>query len=172
MRSATNFLIHDYFIAKFQLTRSIRSATRACGQTYHRTFHFNSRAPCGARPRRLKPAKACRKFQLTRSVRSATNTLTTSPRTLRISTHALHTERDHSIIGFMPRPYNFNSRAPCGARRQRARRTYLRCPFQLTRSIRSATMYNDNSQPVTPKKTQPCRNMMKKAPKQALFHAV
>ena len=103
-------------------------------------FHFNSRAPCGARRRRRFPLRATHKFQLTRSMRSAT--LRCYPQSvgvtisthalhaerdlakrllnarLTISTHALHAERDYYYTIFATVTINFNSRAPCGARHE------------------------------------------------------
>ena len=105
-------------------------------------YHFNSRAPCGARPN-LTPYSVLKNgFQLTCPMRGTTETYyyitisgtfqltcpmrgTTIMATVfwflhRISTHVPHAGHDDSTrvpcVGF----YNFNSRAPCGARPARS----------------------------------------------------
>ena len=139
MRSATKFAGRDRIVQKFQLTRSMRCAT--------------SRNP-------IQDAKAD-KFQLTRSMRSATPRRSDDNGGQCISTHTLHAERDFpihkEIVGFVisthtlhaerDRKYtpmksgvqNFNSHAPCGARRLQGFPDGWTDIFQLTRSMRSAT---------------------------------
>ncbi len=105
--------------AKFQSTRSARSATTSCKSA---CFHPNQ-------------------FQSTRSARSATQKSDLQPSHEQISIHALREERDDAGItlsgdGIL----DFNPRAPRGARHFLVIRQFLLHQFQSTRSARSATI--------------------------------
>ena len=78
--------------------------------------NFNSRAPCGARHRRLRRRTARSGFQLTCPVRGTTQTFETTDGAVRISTHVPHAGHDRALGRHVVRQDNFNSRAPCGAR--------------------------------------------------------
>ena len=78
---------------------------------------FNSRAPCGARPPRLR--SSC-------------------PHTA-ISTHVPHAGHDEEAETKIRQVTNFNSRAPCGARRLPHARLVNRRVFQLTCPMRGTT---------------------------------
>jgi len=127
------------------------------------SFHFNPRAPCGAR-RYVQTAYQCKlkRFQSTRSVRSATNhgdfgaklfayfnpRAPCGARPCRIcsvnavgliSIHALRAERDQTDSPGSGDNRNFNPRAPCGARQCIVKSQGQHEGFQSTRSVRSAT---------------------------------
>ncbi len=81
----------------FQLTRPMRGATPARPLVRRHRRHFNSHAPCGARPRRCRASAS-------RAV---------------ISTHTPHAGRDGITVDIWSVGGDFNSHAPCGARRCR-----------------------------------------------------
>ena len=129
-------LDHD---AGFQSTRPVRGATsiahdrlarhwisihapRAGRDAVRRTRlcprrHFNPRAPCGARLKKLQAGDVHDKFQSTRPVRGATTIKPNSKPQQGISIHAPRAGRDD--FGYAQQRYrkDFNPRAPCGARR-------------------------------------------------------
>ncbi len=101
--------------------------------------HFNSRAPCGARQSEY--------TEVIGTITISTHALRVERdiergvfcRYLNISTHALRVERDRGLRIKKEGKIDFNSRAPCGARLLTLKRKPLRRPFQLTRSVWSAT---------------------------------
>ena len=135
----------------FQSTRPVRGATRSglCGDRPQ--WHFNPRAPCGARPtravrfcipcyfnprapcgarlRRYPPREKKHKFQSTRPVRGATRAHLRAAGGVHISIHAPRAGRDAAANATNAIPPNFNPRAPCGARQRsshrRCRDTYF-----------------------------------------------
>ena len=104
------------------------------------TGHFNPRAPCGARPRRLirptprptfqstRPVRGATifspasvllaLFQSTRPVRGATSKKPITELRCQISIHAPRAGRDCSDVARCSCQRDFNPRAPCGARPQ------------------------------------------------------
>ena len=126
---------------RFQPTRPLRGATVLCGGDGQWLNYFNPRAPCGARPKKVRFTLCQRmQFQPTRPLRGATSIVpgvrpivsisTHAPLAGRdeksapttgityISTHAPLAGRDPLRLSARRRPTsNFNPRAPCGARR-------------------------------------------------------
>ena len=123
---------------------------------------FNSRAPCGARRIRARTVISLQKFQLTCPVRGTTTGFPRLCSALMISTHVPRAGHDiwrttHSngrnefqltcpVRGTTGMGYtvcdifaNFNSRAPCGARRLTGGRIYAIIKFQLTCPVRGTT---------------------------------
>ena len=78
-------------------------------------------------------------FQLTRPMRGATPCFDSRFLLQKISTHAPHAGRDIIIVSVFDDFFNFNSRAPCGARPREAYRAKQEQEFQLTRPMRGAT---------------------------------
>ena len=103
--------------AKFQSTRSLRSATAQAPAFRPAYLHFNPRAPCGARHQRGRGGYRHGHF---------------NPRAPCGARREFDTMIGE-IIG------NFNPRAPCGARLCRVEVAEARHGFQSTRSLRSAT---------------------------------
>ena len=124
--------------------------------------HFNPRAPCGARrtctfvassrvlfqpTRPLRGATEgdggktleIRGFQPTRPLRGATRHRRPEPVHGGISTHAPLAGRDPSARIVLRRHWNFNPRAPCGARPRSTRSSATPSLFQPTRPLRGAT---------------------------------
>ena len=123
--------------------------------------YFNPRAPCGARLRRIDLCFDVIIFQPTRPLRGATffefilnlpfSISTHAPLAGRdaisvlvagdrlISTHAPLAGRDYHSMAARRQGYDFNPRAPCGARLQQRTSLRIPCPFQPTRPLRGAT---------------------------------
>ena len=125
----------------FQSTRPVRGATQAaagrdsqgqisihapragrdlrCHRQGGRPFHFNPRAPCGARPPPEQSQPLAETFQSTRPVRGATPS------------------------GDQPgnNHHDFNQRAPCGARQTFLFDKFATYLFQSTRPVRGATKW-------------------------------
>ena len=84
-------------------------------------MHFNPRAPCGARPDFLQRCRIKILFQSTRPLRGATAYFYQTVFLCPISIHAPLAGRDLRILrSHLTSHTDFNPRAPCGARRQRA----------------------------------------------------
>ena len=64
--------------------------------------HFNSHAPCGARPLARKHSERSKKFQLTRPLRGATHALRGIIQIQGISTHTPLAGRDVKILYTLP----------------------------------------------------------------------
>ena len=104
-------------------------ARRHIGRTASRVYNFNPRAPCGARLFHGKPQSVSNIFQSTRPLRGATTATVTfltedlfqSTRPLRGATVRI-VPKDQTI-------YNFNPRAPCGARHTLPTPTYIVSDF-------------------------------------------
>ena len=79
-------------------------------------FDFNPRAPCGARPIQGNGQTVVCLFQSTRPVRGATASLRPMWTWVTISIHAPRAGRDPSASVSRAGRWNFNPRAPCGAR--------------------------------------------------------
>ena len=123
----------------FQSTRSLRSATFAPTSSSAAPYHFNPRAPYGARLQQYSPPALYHKFQSTRSLRSATIVRAHRKIAVVISIHALLTERDkirgetqftqrisiHALLTERDNPHHARARGGKA--------------FQSTRSLRSAT---------------------------------
>ena len=150
-------------MAVFQSTRPVRGATSGRYRCSWIRYHFNPRAPCGARPEYRHCTGAGGRFQSTRPVRGATAHIVGTVPGLLISIHAPRAGRDarrnakqcqrRGISIHAPRAGrdgrrqsaacrwpDFNPRAPCGARpqsRPAAARSSRR--FQSTRPVRGAT---------------------------------
>ena len=126
-----------------------------------RVVNFNPRAPCGARPPIVPSVQHHRQFQSTRPVRGATprifpllgERLFQSTRPVRgatlpdqrkttdtiISIHAPRAGRDPSASVSRAGRWNFNPRAPCGARLVTSTYSDAATLFQSTRPVRGAT---------------------------------
>ena len=72
-------------------------------------------------------------------MRGATPTVEEDDPNASISTHAPHAGRDRKEKVKMRKDSNFNSRAPCGARRRIPLHCDFHDGFQLTRPMRGAT---------------------------------
>ena len=152
---------HPGFQHPFQLTCPVRGTTRVlisrsvglyisthvphaghdCRRTGGRRLHrnFNSRAPCGARPVGAVPTFVLRGFQLTCPMRGTTLLRNYGVSEASISTHVPHAGHD-GWTEIAPQLFaNFNSRAPCGARRSDHRRESDGGQFQLTCPMRGTT---------------------------------
>ena len=89
-----------------------RSSPRTCS----RARHFNPRAPCGARRPRNVHFRLDNVFQSTRPVRGATTGDDLSAVVVVISIHAPRAGRDERYHAVDTALFDFNPRAPCGAR--------------------------------------------------------
>ena len=101
--------------------------------------NFNPRAPCGARLVHGCFEPCFDEFQSTRPMRGATDGVGGDDHQIGISIHAPHAGRDPSGRWRWARPWNFNPRAPCGARPSRHRSPVMELQFQSTRPMRGAT---------------------------------
>ena len=102
---------------RFQSTRPMRGATSAGADGSGSTSDFNPRAPCGARPGgNTVYMVGDVLFQSTRPMRGATESQEDNYTSLGISIHAPHAGRD--CLRALPswNLFDFNPRAPCGAR--------------------------------------------------------
>ena len=130
----------------FQPTRPLRGATPPSPAIRRATQHFNPRAPCGARPWSMGHCFSHLTFQPTRPLRGATFEDTDATEKIIISTHAPLAGRDQARGGWRgyipisthaplagrdesngnrrPHLYDFNPRAPCGARQQKCTNHY------------------------------------------------
>ena len=151
-------------VTRFQPTRPLRGATRYQQQDQRARQYFNPRAPCGARQDGSLAVETLYLFQPTRPLRGATQRRPAFlVETAGISTHAPLAGRDEEAAQmartrrkFQPtRPlrgatqqggrmswdgYNFNPRAPCGARPPVAQPVGVGKKFQPTRPLRGATL--------------------------------
>ena len=93
--------------------------------------NFNSRAPCGARQETRPFSIKLRRFQLPCPVWGTTVTLCPFFGFQCISTPVPRVGHDDRGRALHLRPPNFNSRAPCGARRGNSCSKRLECRFQL-----------------------------------------
>ena len=119
----------------------MRGATAICALILFLIFHFNPRAPCGAR--------LGWKYTITDKRLISTHAPLAGrdfPRILnagydkKISTHAPLAGRDRRLPARTLRRANFNPRAPCGARQYSGKFTgYIGKVFQPTRPLRGAT---------------------------------
>ena len=101
----------------FQPTRPLRGATAGAGPRTRARPYFNPRAPCGARRRCVFwRAAGMRAFQPTRPLRGATCGRREKRPVHGISTHAPLAGRDLAPTIKLPAFFDFNPRAPCGAR--------------------------------------------------------
>ena len=123
----------------FQSTRPLRGATRPARLCRVCPSYFNPRAPCGARPARRGKRCLLALFQSTRPLRGATLCLASSATSQKISIHAPLAGRDYRIHAFLSSIYNFNPRAPCGARPLPTGHPIFNTRFQSTRPLRGAT---------------------------------
>ena len=82
-------------------------------------MHFNPRAPCGARLVHFTAQIAVYQFQSTRPVRGATIDYYNLLIGGHISIHAPRAGRDNKMCKRSKQMFNFNPRAPCGARQQK-----------------------------------------------------
>ena len=163
MRGATSVAASKpQFREIFQPTRPLRGATWKKSYIPTSCAYFNPRAPCGARLRRISPSTTRRKFQPTRPLRGATHqsgpylrwSLFQPTRPLRgatrgrkshhgqggISTHAPLAGRDPGSSSRRNKYFDFNPRAPCGARLKREKLPEGMTVFQPTRPLRGATI--------------------------------
>ncbi len=81
----------------FQSTRPMRGATYCTPAQRFSGDHFNPRAPCGARPRTVRPRVIILEFQSTRPMRGATFPSLHEDTHAAISIHAPHAGRDGVI---------------------------------------------------------------------------
>ena len=104
------------------------------------TCNFNSHAPCGARRHVIHQFNIIFLFQLTRPLRGATAQLWRGYIRCDISTHTPLAGRDRCVVPLVPVAVDFNSHAPCGARREGRMICAGHKKFQLTRPLRGATL--------------------------------
>ena len=102
---------------QFQSTRPMRGATHRSQCPPPCRWHFNPRAPCGARQRQIQVQLDQIPFQSTRPMRGATT----------------------CYLLYLSTVLNFNPRAPCGARPPRPVEVFAAAGFQSTRPMRGAT---------------------------------
>ena len=165
--------------AAFQSTRPMRGATVCDRVIFLLLIDFNPRAPCGARlPRRRWRQSASRYFnprapcgarhaQLKKVSQGCISIhaphagrdlgLYYKPYCGSISIHAPHAGRDNIGAGRIKGVWNFNPRAPCGARRNRILDMASHIQFQSTRPMRGATSRPGSS-------TRPSRDFNPRAP--------
>ena len=86
----------------------------------------------------MRPRRS-RTFQLTCPMRGTTGDRAPVPDVPFISTHVPHAGHDNDDADAVLRLVDFNSRAPCGARRARSTRQEDRTTFQLTCPMRGTT---------------------------------
>ena len=84
---------------------------------FSKIIYFNPRAPCGARLIFSSTTGIRFAFQSTGSVWSPTRPQHSHAHYLKISIHGLRVEPDIQMIKNLGANFNFNPRAPCGARR-------------------------------------------------------
>ena len=94
----------------------MRGATGARQFKTRRYQHFNPRAPCGARRNQRRRHAFTTLFQSTRPMRGATTCKVLQAFAWDISIHAPHAGRDIRAINHVVYKFDFNPRAPCGAR--------------------------------------------------------
>ena len=139
MRGTTRWLLRDS--PCLNISTHVPHAGHDGGnrQPLHNDRDFNSRAPCGARrpcPRSLPRSSP---FQLTCPMRGTTRWLLRDSPCLNISTHVPHAGHDGGNRQPLHNDRDFNSRAPCGARRPCPRSLPRSSPFQLTCPMRGTT---------------------------------
>ena len=148
----------------------------ATGRSFGRKIqnsHFNSHAPCGARPSRSvifclpfiisthtplagrdiitdENHHCLAAFQLTRPLRGATSGLERQQVKRQISTHTPLAGRDGIRCAILVCAENFNSHAPCGARRIDYQNAIFENGFQLTRPLRGATYIRQRDRQLEP----------------------
>ena len=126
--------------APFQSTRPIRGATGPQWAKSRQRWHFNPRAPYGARPKPLSATRLPPTFQSTRPIRGATLKSAPSIR----SNSQFQSTRPIRGATVWSIPYGgfhnyFNPRAPYGARLSMWHSPSQPAKFQSTRPIRGAT---------------------------------
>ena len=126
-------------LIEFQSTRPVWGATRRRCQISCSSWHFNPRAPCGARPCDFVTGEKADVFQSTRPVWGATSYRHEMDDAAHISIHAPRVGRDDQDISRSPLPGHFNPRAPCGARRFLRTWRERNARFQSTRPVWGAT---------------------------------
>ncbi len=102
--------------------------------------NFNPRAPYGARRHAISKRTVTNKFQSTRPLRGATKSVGDARKLLCISIHAPLTGRDYSGMSISAWRFNFNPRAPYGARPLPKMAKITMITFQSTRPLRGATV--------------------------------
>ena len=152
------------FVNLFQSTRPMRGATGYVEFINGLSENFNPRAPCGARHAKLlRELRESFLFQSTRPMRGATGSFQAQDRAwlgfqstrpmrgatlllllvgallLCISIHAPHAGRDWGLPNCTCYAWDFNPRAPCGARPHSFRALLAPALFQSTRPMRGAT---------------------------------
>ena len=117
----------------------MRGATRSNNALLRENKNFNPRAPCGAR--QLSNARYIpdNTFQSTRPVRGATIWCCLMRELQVISIHAPRAGRDFLFSFVFSNLYDFNPRAPCGARLPIFPGNTITPIFQSTRPVRGAT---------------------------------
>ena len=131
---------------EFQSTRPIRGATRSCWTPAAQSWHFNPRAPYGARHRNYVAPRLTELFQSTRPIRGATGDVCRLHSCADISIHAPHTGRDFSRFWILCSSIQFQSTRPIrGATTPTAGRPANSRKFQSTRPIRGATTTRPHS---------------------------
>ena len=151
------------FFISFPISTHVPRAGHDCNvpRALHLLANFNSRAPCGARrfykifaavgssfqltcpmrgtTRSSSHSHSFWEFQLTCPMRGTTDEQERFINWAEISTHVPHAGHDYFGRGRIVDIPNFNSRAPCGARRAGLRRTSPSSAFQLTCPMRGTT---------------------------------
>ena len=136
---------HDSTIDLRSTARKHFNSRAPCGARPTRLYtrihhlHFNSRAPCGARHEGFERELGIEEFQLTCPMRGTTGRVEIQNLEAGISTHVPHAGHDQMPAYLREVFIDFNSRAPCGARRRLDRREHVNRPFQLTCPMRGTT---------------------------------
>ena len=126
-------------ICPFQSTRPIRGATLAQRRKQSSHKHFNPRAPYGARPFRQCTFHHRDRISIHAPHTGRDSVLGQDLQQLQISIHAPHTGRDLEVLPYLVHDWNFNPRAPYGARQSTIWWCWAARTFQSTRPIRGAT---------------------------------
>ena len=139
MRGATGIVTDGSSRNKFQSTRPMRGATFTMLISNRSTFHFNPRAPCGAR-RLAVDAFALRhaiSIHAPHAGRDQRSGRRGAP--LEISIHAPHAGRDSARAVGLPKKFIFQSTRPMRGATQSFHYSTSCIQFQSTRPMRGAT---------------------------------
>ena len=162
LRGATIGKMLDNYVTVISIHAPLAGRDRAITGTGTKLDYFNPRAPCGARRTGTPFLTTSTVFQSTRPLRGATPPPPPPPVDPTISIHAPLAGRDKATVRETRSNFDFNPRAPCGARRLllrprcRARQISIHAPlagrdsssssasppcspFQSTRPLRGAT---------------------------------
>ena len=124
---------------EFQSTRPLRGATRCSSDLRWVPQNFNPRAPYGARQEMVRGIWQGFQFQSTCPVRGTTVDGFFNSGAIHISIHVPRTGHDRADTKALCEWFDFNPRAPYGARRPCGGRRRCRSRFQSTCPVRGTT---------------------------------